>query len=344
MVEYTMYRGMEMIEKVDLLATDTGYSYLKAAWKEGDQLKLVRIPSAVAQFESNVGGVDGTLTPDVYYKGNYYLVGEKARGFESRLVDTYQEDFSVIYTPVLLYELIRKEQILPKRICVSVAISEFDKDIIVFDPEKGIRKGKKKKLLKEYVSNFEVNGEKFEFETYIFPQGVGIWLDVGTPENAVIVDIGDRTVDLVFVKEGQIVGAGYTTGFENEGTMKIADALAREVGKMTGKPVDVKKAKMWLEREKVIYGGQEIDLKPIKEKVGLQYIRNLIAKLYAKPEIKDFIDTYGKVIFAGGGARFVPQEVREYFGIEVPLEPEFSNVRGFLKVLEEESDEAESKD
>jgi len=326
-------------KRVDLLATDTGYSYLKGAWKEDGELRLVRIPSAVAQFEDNASGLEGALTPDIYYKGNYYLAGEKAKKFESRLIDTYQEDFSVVYTPVLMYELMRENKILPQKVCVSIALSEFDKEIVVFDPEEGIKKGKKKKLIRNYASSFEINGKKFEFDVFVFPQGVGIWLDVGTPENAVIVDIGDRTVDLVFVRDGQIIGAGYTTGFQNEGTMKMADALAREIKKMTGKPVDIKKAKMWLEEDGIIYGGKEIDLKPIKQKVGLHYIREIITKLNAKPEIKDFIDTYGKIIFAGGGARFVPEEIKEHFGIEVPPEPEFSNVRGFLKALEEESDD-----
>jgi len=117
----------------------------------------------------------------------------------------------------------------------------------------------------------------------------------------------------------------------------MADALAREIKKLTGKPVDIKKAKMWLEEDNIIYGGKEIDLRPIKQKVGLYYIREIITELNAKPEIKDFIDTYGKVIFAGGGAGFVPEEIKEHFGIEVPPEPEFLNVRGFLKALEEES-------
>jgi hypothetical protein len=326
-------------KQVELLATDTGYSYLKGAWKEGNNLRLVRIPSAVAQFEDNASGLEGALIPDIYYKGSYYLAGEKAKKFESRLIDTYQEDFSVVYTPVLMYELMRENKILPQKVCVSIALSEFDKEIIVFDPEEGIKRGKKKKLIRNYSSSFVINGEKFEFEVFVFPQGVGIWLDVGTPENAVIVDIGDRTVDIVFVREGQIIGAGYTMGFQNEGTMKIADALSREIRKLTGKAVDIKKAKMWLEEDSIIYGGREIDLKHIKQRIGLHYIRELITKLNAKPEIKDFIDTYGRVIFAGGGARFVPEEIKEYFNIEVPSEPEFSNVRGFLKALEEENDD-----
>ncbi|GEM_PF-2282821 len=335
---------MEDWKKVELLATDTGYSYLKGAWKEEGKLRLVRIPSAVAQFEDNTSGLEGALTPDIHYKGNYYLAGERAKNFETRLIDTYQEDFSVVYTPVLIYELMRENRILPEKVCVSIALSEFDKEIIVFDPEGKIKRGKKKKLIRDYVSSFEINGERFRFEVLVFPQGVGIWLDVGTPENAVIVDIGDRTVDLVFVRGGQIVGAGYTTGFQNEGTMKMADTLAREVKKLTKKPVDLKKAKMWLEEDKIVYGGKEIDLKPIKERIALHYMREIITKLNSKPEIKDFIDTYGKVIFAGGGARFVPEEIKEYFGIEIPKEPEFSNVRGFLKALEEKGDaETETK-
>ncbi len=35
----------------------------------------------------------------------------------------------------------------------------------------------------------------------------------------------------------------------------------------------------------------------------------------------------------------MPEEIKEHFGIEVPPEPEFLNVRGFLKALEEESDD-----
>jgi len=61
--------------------------------------------------------------------------------------------------------------------------------------------------------------------------------------------------------------------------------------------------------------------------------------LNLSPSTADFMDTYGKVIFAGGGARFMPEEIKEHFGIEVPPEPEFLNVRGFLKALEEESDD-----
>jgi len=325
---------MESWKEVPMMATDTGYSYLKAAWSEGGEIRLKRIPSAVSIHKKRSGALAGRA-PDIEYRGNYYFAGEDALKYGLELVNTYSDDFSVLYTPVLLYKLMRDEKIIPKVVCYSIALHEIGKEIVVVDPQTGeVHRGEKQDLLERFCSHFTVNGQEFCFETLVFPQGVGIWQDVGKPEDALIVDVGDRTVDIVPVVAGEFL-AHESVGLADEGTMKIVERIVETVEEITGRTPDLTTAKSWLEKDRVKFAGREIDLVPIKREAAILYIGELLKKILSKSLLRKLYDKAGQIIFAGGGANLIPEELKEVFGIYVPPQPEFSNVRGFFKQMQQ---------
>lgn len=324
---------MENWKEVPMMATDTGYSYLKAAWNEGEKVKLKRVPSAISLHMKKSGALSGK-SPDIEYRGSYYFAGEDALKYGLELINTYSEDFSVLYTPILLYKLMSDEKVLPKVVCYSIALHEIGKEIVVIDPQSGkILKGKKQHLLKKFCSHFTINGQEFEFETHIFPQGVGIWYDVGHPEDALIVDIGDRTVDIVPVVAGEFL-AHESIGLADEGTMKIVERIITIVEEITGRTPDLTTAKSWLEKDKIRFAGKEIDLVTLKREITVLYIGELIKKILSRSLLRKLYDRAGQIIFAGGGANLIPEELKEAYSIYVPPQPEFSNVRGFFKQMQ----------
>lgn len=320
-------------KQIPMLATDTGYSYLKAAWSEGGEVRLKKIPSAVSLHRKRSGALSGRA-PDIEYRENYYFAGEDALKYGLELLNTYGEDFSVLYTPVLLYKLMKDEKILPEVVCYSIALHEVGKEIVVADPKTGkVHKGEKQDLLVKFCSNFTVNGQEFNFKTYVFPQGVGIWQDIGRPEEALIVDVGDRTVDVVPVVGGEFL-THESVGLANEGTMKIAEQVATAVEEMTGRMPDLTTTKSWLEKDRIRFAGREIDLVPVKREATIVYIGELLKKILSRSLLRRLYDRTGQIVFAGGGANLIPEELKEAYGIYVPPQPEFSNVRGFFKQMQ----------
>jgi hypothetical protein len=326
-----------MERKVEILASDTGYSTVKCAYlDENGSVKTFKFPTAVAEFPCEIQpGSLGEVKP-IEYEGRYYFVGEEALKFEKYLRPTYTEEFSVVYSPLLLHEAFRKEEILPNVVCLSIALTEYDREIRFYDSfKKKVVKGKKNELMQQYCSHFKVNERDFEQEVIVLPQGVGIWLDQGSPEDAIIIDIGDRTVDVVCVSEGKTLGAPWTRGYNDKGAIQIVNLLGDYIRDKFGVELHTTKVKKILETGKFKYRGEEKDLTEVIENLKIPYAERTLVDILSVPVINSLYEEHGNLIVAGGGAYYLSKEIVEAYGIKIPEQPEFSNVRGFLKKLTE---------
>lgn len=296
------------METKNILSTDIGYSYTKYAYAG----VLSKFPSIV----SKAGNADYIGESKNYeYGGNKYNVGAV---FGDPNISTRTDDFLTKYSPLLLAHIFNKENIRPDLICVSLSISEY----------------KEKELkLKNAVSKFIVNDELYEQEVMVFPQGMGIWVAAGKPENAVIIDIGYNTVDIFAVKDGSPV-RDYSKGFPGIGTCILANNVSQYISsKFNGMFIPELEANKYLQDKKAKIHRQELDLAGFIEDKKEDYADTIINAILTAPEVKNIIDKTDDFIVAGGGAYYIPEDIKKKYNITIPDKPEYANVIGFLRAV-----------
>ena len=323
-----------MEREVSLMAADTGYSAVKCAYlDENKGIVTFKFPTAIAEFPKLQTGSLGDLKP-VEYQGREYFIGDEAFRFEKYLRPTYTAEFTVLFSPLLMYEAFKKGNIKPASVCLSIALSEYDKEISFYDSfKRETVTGKKDELMKKYCSSFTVDGKTFNQDIAVLPQGIGIWFDQGSPDDAIIIDIGDRTVDVVCVSEGHTLGAPFTRGYSDKGAIQIVSLLTEYIKDNYGAELNTTKVKRIFEAGKFKHRGKVVDLTDVIEKLKVPYAERILMDILSVPAIRSLYEENGNLIIAGGGAYYFPKEIIDAYGIKIPEAPEFSNVRGFLKKL-----------
>ena len=296
------------METKNILSTDIGYSYTKYA---ADGV-LSKFPSIV----SRAAGADyiGEST-DYEYNGDRYNVGDI---YGNPNIPTRTDDFLTKYSPLLLFHIFNKENIRPDLICVSLSISEYK--------EKEVK-------LKNAVSKFIVNNEFYNQEVMVFPQGMGIWVAAGKPDNAVIIDIGYNTVDIFAVKNGT-PSRDYSKGFPGIGTCILANNISQYLSqKFNGMFIPELEANIYLQDKKAKIHRQVCDLAGFIEDKKEDYSETIINAILTAPEIKNIIDKTDNFIIAGGGAYYIQDDIKAKYNITIPDKPEYANVTGFLQAV-----------
>lgn len=298
-----------------ILAVDVGYGYTKYAYGG----ILGRFPSAVA----NVPVLTGVGESSVYrFNGSYYLVGEEA-GW-SDVIPTRTEDFLVNYSPLLIYHLFKKEHIgSVSTLCVSLSISEFDS---------------KKERLASVCRSFAVNGEAFTQNVRVYPQGLGIWVSSGSPNNALIVDIGFNTLDVLTMIDGQ-PRPEYSFSFSNRGAGVVADAVNGLINaKFPGSFLTPFMADSIIANGgKFKFFRREYDFSDFIGRQKKIFAEGVLSAVLSESRLKDILSYIDEFIIAGGGAYFIPLETADRYGFTIPENPEFANVKGFLLAAEGEN-------
>lgn len=149
------------------------------------------------------------------------------------------------------------------------------------------------------------------FETINFmAQGTGIWLDAGAPKNAIVIDIGFNTVDVLMVLNGSPVRE-LCFALKECGLVSFLEKLTKD------DPVHLARR---------LEEGDEI----LADKIKNYYFKWLFEKLNARTEWRK--KPLGvKLVFGGGGALFLPDDLRK--ASTVPKDPVIANVRGLTRYL-----------
>jgi plasmid segregation protein ParM len=304
---------------VPILATDVGYGDTKYGYELNGTFKVNKFPTAIAEAEAGDRNIFGEDEGTIEYQGSRYFVGEEALEQYHKLIPTRTPDFNLKYSPLVLYEIFRRENIKPEVISISLSLAEYKK---------------KKEEIAKVCSKFFVNGEYFEQEVVVLPQGIGIWKKAGAPENALIIDIGHNTVDVLAIKRGKPDGR-LSFGIDNAGTSMIVSEIRSYILKNYNVDLTEQEAKEVLERGKLKLMRREIPLDSLIESLKKSYSERVLNKVLEYTGIKEFFKRADKVIIAGGGAYFFSRHVQEEYGIEIPRKPEFANVEGFFEILKE---------
>ncbi len=149
-----------------------------------------------------------------------------------------------------------------------------------------------------------------------------------------IIDVGFKTIDILYLeKEGETPEVVYARGIKNQGVMTIADMVGKAVESATGIFLPLEEAERSLREGSVLVEGREVPLEEIVpiEQLKVQFIKRILSIVEQDPNLSPLL---GKVpvVLAGGGGYYVPESFRDR--IHVPERPEYSNVRGFLKMIE----------
>lgn len=285
-----------------LAVMDPGYGNFKIG--KADPVKEIylgtiqpSVISRVPQWEyEKLSGIGQSACID--WKGEKYLVGTLALTYGLSIPSLSQNWLTDLACPLFALSFCRGVEEL------YVMISPSDWEL----------KSKIETSLKE--AGF--NNVKFAV------QGTGIWLEAGSPRNAIVIDVGFNTVDVLMINNGTVI-------------RELCFAL-RECGLVSFLEKLTKDDPMLLAR-RLEEGDQEL-----AEKVKNYYYPWLFEKLEARTEWRKRPHQM-KLIIGGGGAYFVPDDLRKK--VTIPRHPELANVKGFtfflMKKKKEELNRNENK-
>ena len=254
------------------------------------------------------------------FKDHSYYVGENALHLPSEnLIDITDYKNLEYYAPLFLYHALKMIDVTPDVIVSGLSKAQIENS----------------GHFKEGLTNFEVSGEKFQFnDVYILPQGAGSKLTIdkyggnfpqlqeefmGTT-TFVGADIGFNTLDMFLVTDGK-TSPNLFEGIEREGVMKIATLVAMKVKDLHGRSITLHEAKEIIDTGIYKLRGQKHVFKEYVDEVKKAYLKDLLALIenrYGKILDKcDFISLSGggSTIFKSTDDGFirVPTSHHEYF-------------------------------
>ena len=307
--------------KIDknILSVDLGYSSLKFCYKLKNKQIVGKIPTAIQQLPENT-----KLTEYYEYDGKKFVVGDYAirKGVELSL----SVDDLIYYAPLLIYALIKEQDIDTKDLQLVTGVSIKDLDI-------------QTKLI-EQLSNFTVNGENIKLVGTVLPQGRGIaydfFKDEEMPETTIVIDIGYHTLDFITLYDGKM---DLDDSFANsDGINIILQNLSSDLLSNKGIERSTSELNKMLSSGKttISYKGAEIDIKGNLKKAVLDYL-NRIKTLLGNRELTRTIERASLIIIGGGGAYLLQSVENEkisnvFQGAKITFcdEPyEFANAKGY---------------
>lgn len=300
-----------MFEKVDVLATDIGYSYVKYAFK-GHKSKFTSAITPVDVMRNNGIGKKTSYS----FNGKDYFVGDRALRLSNVLL-TRSDNFLVKYSPLFIYETLKRESIKEVgTLCVSLSIAEFKS---------------KYDELENVCKRFIVNDTLQEHNIEVFPQGFGIWATCGKPINAVVVDIGFNTIDVLGIENGE-VNPEYSFGYKDIGVCIITSTISDYINENFDGAFlsEIEANEILVNKGEFSFYRRKYNISDLIESKKAEYTQNILETVFKQPKLKDFLKKIDVFIVAGGGAYFIDESLKKEYGIYIPTQPEYSNVLGFL--------------
>lgn len=293
------------------ISCDLGYGDTKIALKKEDGTMLIaKFPSAVAKISPHKFGAGEA----VGFEGNYYLIGENAINYKPVEMNDYETLEK--YAPLLLFHAFRK-------------YGEFDTVVTGLS----IRQENSSNDFKERLSNFSIDGEEYNIDVKLLPQGIGAKIVVEKQfddiSNYLVCDGGFNTVDLVPVFDGK-ADIHSVDALENRGIIEVVNELIDYISGEFNIELTPKEAKFALDNQSIELYGREIDLSDEINRITREYSKDLVRQIERK--FKKSWHKFQKVIIVGGLSHFVDPKVYEHL-VTVP-KGEFFNAVGFLSFAE----------
>lgn len=305
------------------LGIDVGFGDVKAVYQDNEQIQYLKIPTAVKYAGSNTSA--GIAEEGVYsFQGREYIVGEYAR-YEAFSTRSYE--FLRRYSGLLIHHVIKTNNLQPDKIAIGLPLSWYDK---------------KADFLQELKSTM-VDGERIQADVTLFPQAVGVLMDYrlgtdgnvrsDTNKNGIVIDVGYNTVDILCFENGAAIRADSAT-IEKFGLSKVILELSDHIHRKHAFQLSDQEAKEAFVKKSLTLYGDVIDISEVARNVTEKYFEELISAICSRWESR--LQRAEVLLFAGGGAVILKEYMPAAYAkiMAMPVNPEFSNARGYLKGLE----------
>lgn len=303
-----------------LLGIDVGFGQLKAATVDGRELCM---PSWTAQVNDRSMSMKSTKI--VNDDATMWLVGEDAHRLAKASVPTVDS---------LWYETDQY------RVLFRYAMEYFgvtSARIVTGLPVKNIRSDHKERLMNT-LRSWKTRGMKLDV-VRVVPQPVGSLFDIcfdntGKPIDSMkgrigIVDIGNGTIDAVEVTDGEVSWTTNTS--EPRGVSRAHEFLLSHV-RSKGIQARITDMPRVFAQGNIRDGNSMLPLdKPIADakRMVVQAVSDIVADLWTNANSLEWL------IFSGGGAAFIEQELLAEFKrarVKIPKSPHMANVKGYVKI------------
>ena len=295
---------------IDCIGIDIGYGFTKTCRSD----KMQMFPTAVAQMTR-----ESTFTEmsPVVVNGQRYLVGDEAER-EGNTLDACQSSF-VASGPWLAV------------LAQCLKINDFVRGEIMMGVPPGLYSSKYCQGILEAIraSDMRINGKAYRVSgnVRIIPQGAGIYFShvKDHPEddkkNVAVIDIGHRTMDMVFFSGGTYVESAYQS--REIGMSVVLGSIINAFYQEHRRPIGLRAALAILQGAQVSYLGDacEMDVREEIDAYGKR-IRSVmdhyLEKLPAHPDIG---------IIGGGGAAI--KDIATGHNLIVAADPVMANAIGY---------------
>lgn len=307
--------------QIEMIGIDVGFGDVKAVYLVDGDVQYLKVPTAVKYAARSID----TDTSEAVYamNGREYLVGEGAR-YEA--FSTRSFEFLNKYSALLVHHIFQTLNSSVRKTALGLPLGWYAKK-------------------EEYAATFKstvIDGEVIGAEPVIFPQAVGVLMDYrynlngeireDTEHDGVVLDIGYNTVDVLCFEGGNAVRSDAAT-LEKFGLSKVIMDLIGAVQKNHSMLLSEQEAKeVFISGGLRIYGDKK-DMSETIRSITESYFDELMHTLYSRWDKR--LQRAEVMLFAGGGAvtlkNYMPTEFAKI--MQVPVMPEYSNARGYLKGL-----------
>lgn len=307
-------------------SVDIGYGHVKWCYESTDG-KVIhgKFPNAVYRITKKSDINEETL---ISYNGDQFLVGNEALSYVTTSSRTFEQMCDNTY--LLLYYAIQDA-------CLEVKdIETVVTGISLVNGRENSNRGKQiyKDLL---LKGDTVNGEEMKFQNIVLAtQGQGIYWEHMknnmVDDNVIVVDIGMSTLDYLVYIENK--ASAEKSDANKLGVNRMTTALGGYLSKKYNMDMPSEQiVNKYLLKKSIKYKGVVEDLTPVIDKIAHDYIKEVITELRTKIGDTVFNEADG-IVFAGGGAYYLPDEMPEPHFSRIGDPYEFSNTRGYLNALD----------
>lgn len=276
--------------------------------------------------------MDGVPVYD--FEGNKLVIGETVTG-----QTLHQRDFGflMLYAPVLVAHAIRLSNVHYGSITGLKIVIPFE----------NCKNGDRVRLI-ERLSCFVVDGREYRYEVECLPQGVGVFLEYlheakpqDKTESGYVLDFGYNTVLLVKYEDLKPRHAD-SEQLDQYGFSRVVARLGKELHKRFKLHMPLIEVNGIFRNRNLDDCGERHDISDLCDKAVSEYLTQIFLELLDKNAEK--FRRVNKIIIGGGGAYYItpaaiPEMLRKMVHI-MPNQPEFANVRGFMRVEEEAASKA----
>lgn len=235
------------------------------------------------------------------YNGYHFCVGNDAKHIQSEnLIDMTEYKNLEYYAPLLLDYAIR--------LC-GVNAEEISTVVTGLSIAQINNSGR----FQSKLENYNIDETDYSFKVYVLPQGAGCKLTVDKYfdnfpiENQtflgnstyVIADMGFNTLDFLLVNNGK-TSPNLFQGIEQEGMMKIATLVAKQVHNDFGRNIGLGEAKQIIDTKTYKLRGKNHDYSEMINNIKKEYMKGVLELIEERfPSILDKCDF---VFICGGGS------------------------------------------